>query len=169
MYRKNLERISKIGALRAEGFTIDRIAAAMGIPRSSVGYYVRRHCRGRGRVQPATLNMTPVEPRPQILPIVQSEPTVDRVEAYMQRIEEKERLTINDILEGKSTGDQLYETIVLEMFKEEPETLRLRLDLIKDLIRLAPYLQINLDRMRDMISLLLTEKQRPQEDRKSSS
>jgi hypothetical protein len=48
-YKRNPDRLARIGKLREHGFTIDKIAAATVYPRSSVGYYVAKYCGGKAR------------------------------------------------------------------------------------------------------------------------
>jgi hypothetical protein len=158
MYKSNPDRLSKIKNLRRQGLTIDKIAAATGYPKSSVGYYVNRYCGGRLRIQKPSGALS-VEPETrQVIRMVESDSKIDRVEAYMQSLEKTERLSPQDVLDRKRIGDPLVEEIILDMFARDPETLHLRLNLLEKLIRLAPFLRINLDHIRDMIQLQMGQK-----------
>jgi len=158
MYKPNPERLSKIKRLRELGYTIDRIAATTGDPRSTVGYYVKRYCGGRERAQ-KHLGEPAVEPgSPKVIYVARPESEVDRVEAYLRGIEGKDRLSIDEVLQGKKRKeDRLMEEIILHMFEKDPEALHIRLKVLSELIRFAPFLRINIDGMRDMLGALLTE------------
>lgn len=160
MYEPNSERISRVKALRAQGFTIDKIAAVTGYPRSSVGYYITKYCHGKKRARITISDTSSARPS-DLTHILESTP--DRVESYMNRIEKNEKLALSEILEGKSPGDRVQETIVLDMLERDPETLGLRLGVIEQLIKLAPFLGINVDRMRKMIKVVLTEDRQSKE------
>ena len=153
MLRVNDERVSRIRELRARGATIDEIAAATGYPRSSVGHYVKKYCGGKTRAgkpqndEFVTQRVITVEPAPQ----------ADRVESYMQRLEAKERLSLDETLNGKRKGDPCAEETILDLLQKDPETLNTRLIVIERLIRLEPFLRIGMGNIRDMIGILLTE------------
>jgi DNA-binding transcriptional MerR regulator len=159
MYKRNLERLNRIKELREQNLTIDQITAATRYRRSTVGYYVTKYCGGRARtrnlpsalsVQPATSQITRVE----------SDSKIDRVEEYMQRLQRKERLSLDELIQGKKAGDPALEVIIEDMFVRDPGTLRLRLLLLEKLIRFAPFLRIDLDSMRDMIRLTVAQDRR---------
>ena len=156
MLKVNDERLSRIKQLRARGATIDQIAASTGIPRSSVGHYVKKYCGGRTR---AGKPQSDESVRSQVQRVVMVEPTpqADRVESYMQRLEAKERLSLDEVLKGKRIGDPSVEEPILDMLQKDPDTLNVRLIVIERLIRLAPFLKIGMDNIRDMIGILLTE------------
>jgi DNA-binding transcriptional MerR regulator len=157
MYKRNLERLNRIKKLRAQGFTLDQIAATTGDPRSSVGYYVTRYCGGRIRTRDLSSALS-VQPETSKIIQVESDSKVDRVDEYMQELKRKEHLTVSDIIDGKRAGNPVLETIISDMFVRDPETLRLRLLLLEKLIRLAPFFRIDLDSMRDMIRLSIAQK-----------
>jgi len=160
MVHPNPERLSKIMELRARGLTIDQIAAATGDPRSSVGYYVRKYCGGRARAQKSTASKPLAQPEAiKFVPIDFLRPEKDRLEAYLEEIEKKEGLSIQDVLDGKTKeGDQLLWEFILDALQNDPEALQAKLNVIKELIRLAPLLRLDLDRMRIWLGQILVRK-----------
>jgi hypothetical protein len=76
----------------------------------------------------------------------------------MRELEKKESLSLEEVLSGKQrTSHLVAEEAILDMFERDPGTLHLRLEILDQLIRLAPFLHIDLDKMREMIELVLTE------------
>lgn len=55
MYRQNLERNRVVYELWEKGLTVDKIASLTGIPRSTVGYYVRKFNRLAAEGKPVVL------------------------------------------------------------------------------------------------------------------
>lgn len=55
MYRRNLERNRAIYELWERGLTVDKIASLTGVPRSTVGYYVRKFNRLAAEGKPIVL------------------------------------------------------------------------------------------------------------------
>jgi hypothetical protein len=157
MYNPNSERLSTIAKLRAERRTIDEIAAITGYPRSTVGYYVAKYCGGRTGAGKRLDQVSSQAETPKVIHMVEPDLHMDRVDEYLRNLEKKESLTIMEVLDGKQRGSPNQEAVVLHMFERHPETLKLRLDLVEKLIRLAPFLRLNLDRMRDMITLCLAK------------
>ena len=155
MYKRNVERLNRIKKLREQNLTIDQIAAKTGDPRASVGYYVTKYCGGRIRTRNLSSALS-VQPETSKIIRGESDSKRDRVEEYMQELERKESLSVEDIQHGKRAGDPFLETMIQEMFLKDPEILYLRLLLLEKLIRLQPFLRIDLDRMR-LIRLYLAE------------
>ena len=149
MYKRNPERLARIKKLRAQGFSLDQIVATTGDPRSTVGYYLTKHCGGRIRTR-APSSALPVQPETST---IIRDSKVDRVEEYMRQLERKEGLSLP---QGKRAGNPFLETMIEEMFLRDPETLRVRLLLLENLIRLQPFLRIRLDSM-PLIQLYLAE------------
>jgi len=144
-------------ALRQQGLTIDEIAAATGYPRSSVGCYVRKRCGDKVLARRGLSAVPSVEPEaPKIVVVGASESKRDRFEVYLEKIEKEGGPSLLEILDGKKRGGDaltgyLVEEKVLKMLKDDPQTLHLRLNLIKELIRMAPFLHIDPDRIRKLI------------------
>jgi transcriptional regulator with XRE-family HTH domain len=156
--------MSRIRALREKGLTLDQIAAETGYPRSSVGYYVKKYCGGRILASRRTIDIpATLRAMPSIAPMYVSEPGVrvlpDRVDAYLREIEKKEGPSIQDIVDGKKkqndVGRELIIARALDALREDPETLYARLKAIEKLIKLAPFLRIDLDQVRERIGLYL--------------
>jgi hypothetical protein len=151
MFKTNSERLSRIKKLREQGHTIDQISAITGDPRSSVGYYVKKYCGGKAGIRKsisANARAWTIDP----------DSRMDQVDAYVEGIRIKERLSIEDIVAGKKRKiDVALQVTLLDMLERDPETLYFRMKIISEMIRLAPFLRIDLDDMRDMINLLLTE------------
>jgi DNA-binding transcriptional MerR regulator len=154
MYKRNLERLNRIKKLREQNLTIDQIAATTGDPRASVGYYVTKYCGGRIRTRNLSSALS-VQPETSKIIRVESDSKIDRVEEYMQQLERKERLSLPH---GKRAGDLALDLMTEDMFLRDPEILCFRLLLLEKLIRLQPFLRIDLDSIRDMILLYLAEK-----------
>jgi hypothetical protein len=149
----NKERLSKITQLRAQGATINQIAAATGYPRSSVGHYVKKYCGGKTVAsKPQDDKLAHAQAQGDI--VVETRP--DRIESYMRQLA-KERLSPGEVLENKTKEDLILEEVILDMLQKDPETLNSRLTVVERLIRLEPFLSISMDNMRTMIGLLLTE------------
>jgi hypothetical protein len=156
----NKERLSKITQLRAQGATITQIAAATGYPRSSVGHYVKKYCGGKtvaGKPQDNKLAHAQAQGDND----AETRPQADRVESYMQQLEDKEGLSSVEVLERKRKKEDLVlEEAILDMLETDPETLNARLTVVERLIKLEPFLNIRMDNMRTMIGMLLTERRR---------
>jgi DNA-binding transcriptional MerR regulator len=151
MYKRNVERLNRIKKLREQNLTIDQIAAKTGDPRASVGYYVTKYCGGRIRTRNLSSALS-VQPETSKIIRGESDSKRDRVEEYMQELERKESLS----LEKDPVGKAALEMTIEEMFLRDPEILCFRLLLLEKLIRLQPFLRIDLDRMR-LIRLYLAE------------
>ena len=159
-FRPNQERLSKIMELRAQGLTIDQIAAATGDPRSSVGYYVTKYCGGRARTHKSIPARPSAQPEAiKLMPMDFPRSEKDRLEAYLEEIEKKESLSLEDVLDGKKKeGDRILWEIVLDALQNDPEALQAKLNVIKELIRLAPLLRLDLDRMQIWLGQILVRK-----------
>jgi hypothetical protein len=159
MYKQNPGRVSRIRELRGQGRTINEIAAITGYPRSSVGYYVSKYCGGKRRtrlIEPGRLPFQAGVPRPSstVIPDYGSH----RLESYLRNLEleRKRGRSLVDIFKDETNGEPLTELLIENEFEKDPETLYIRLQILKDLIILEPFLDINLEHMRDWINLIIS-------------
>ena len=79
------------------------------------------------------------------------------VEAYLKRIEEKEG---SAPLAKSLDRDEIEQTLIIQAFRKNPEKLYLKLQIIRELARLEPYLKIDMDSMREMIRDFLVARKR---------
>jgi len=91
-------------------------------------------------------------------PSIEPDRKTDLVEPLLQAIDERMKLSVEEIVKGKGKKDVALSVFILNMFEKDPETFYFRLNIVKGLIGLASFLKIDLKDMRQMIPLLLTQK-----------
>jgi DNA-binding transcriptional MerR regulator len=173
MFRRNNRRIKIIYQLREQGLTIDQIVEALKeqgekIPRSSVGYYVRKYCSYTDGTQVKTIRVAKkreqAPSRSQLgyilsgtLPLELPPQTISRKSRSMKEILERDKSV-------RKMGE-LLTVVLLDSFENDPDILSKRLDILVKILFLAPYLRIDVEEIIDNVSLMLLG--RPREEKEA--
>jgi len=171
MFRRNNRRIEAIRQLRSKGLTIDQIDDSLKkqgekIPRSTIGYYVKKYCSHMDGKQIKT-NRVEKKPNKVIsrselyyalsgtLPLRRQPQIISRKSRSMDGIIEREK--------RKRELGELLNVVLLDLFDNDPDLLSKRLDILVKLLFLAPHLPIDVEEIiDDLYALLGKEKEQSQ-------
>lgn len=164
MFRRNNRRIEIICKLRTQGLTIDQIENALkkqgeNIPRSTIGYYVKKFCSHIDGKQVKT-NLVAKKRKPQaqsIYPFGNGISDTLPLDPRSQPIYRKSR-SKDEIIEKEKSAIEMGESLtveLLDLLEKDPRLLSERLDVLIKLHFLSSYLRIDVEEIIDDVFLIL--------------
>lgn len=165
MFDRNAHRIKIISQLRTQGLTIDQIDSALkkrgeNIPRSTIGYYVKKYCNDMDGKHVKT-NRVVKKRKPQTPASSEFDNAVPRtllLGVPPQTISRKSR-SMNEILEREKRALEIGKFLnvaLINLFENDPDILSKRLDILVKIVFLEPYLRIDVEDLIDKVRILLT-------------
>lgn len=172
MFRRNNRRIEVICKLRSQGLTIDQIDNALkkqgeSIPRSTIGYYVKKYCSHIDGKPVNTNRVAKKRKKPQtqsIYPFGNAISDTLPLGPSPQPIYRKSR-SKDEIIEKEKRALKMGETLtvdLLDLFEKDPRLLSERLDVLIKIHFLASYLRIDVEEIIDDVFLIILGRPREQ-------
>lgn len=171
MFRRNNRRIEIICKLRSQGLTIDQIDNALkkqgeNIPRSTIGYYVKKYSHIDGKHVKTNHVAKKRKPQAQsIYPLGNAFSDTLHFGISPQTIYRKSR-SKDEIIEKEKSAIKMGELLtveLLDLFEKDPHLLSERLDVLIKIHFLASYLRIDVEEIIDDVFLILLGRPREQE------